>query len=188
MELSWLGKNGGYSLSWLGHLKECDLSWLGCCSDLSWTGIKRLWPQLFRLLQGLWPHMIGALAVLWPWLTRLLQWSQLFWKVQNCNLSLLDYWLGYDLSWLGSGLWPWLTRIFKSDLGWLGHFKDFDVRWLSYCSCSGQKKPDSWGRHSEALNNLDSGNLEGGGLGKGLWKGRSVYKQPETKVDGSCHS
>jgi hypothetical protein len=25
-------------------------------------------------------------------------------------------------------------------------------------------------------------------LGKGLGKGRSVYKQPETKVDGSCHS
>jgi hypothetical protein len=27
----------------------------------------------------------------------------------------------------------------------------------------------------------------GEGLG-GLRKGRSVYKQPETKVDGSCHS
>jgi hypothetical protein len=26
------------------------------------------------------------------------------------------------------------------------------------------------------------------GLGKGLRKGRSVYKQPETRVDGSCHS
>jgi hypothetical protein len=26
------------------------------------------------------------------------------------------------------------------------------------------------------------------GVGKGLRKGRSVYKQPETKVDGSCHS
>jgi hypothetical protein len=25
-------------------------------------------------------------------------------------------------------------------------------------------------------------------LGKGLGKGRSVYKQPETEVDGSCHS
>ncbi len=25
-------------------------------------------------------------------------------------------------------------------------------------------------------------------LGRGLRKGRSVYKQPETKVDGSCHS
>ncbi len=44
------------------------------------------------------------------------------------------------------------------------------------------------GRHSDALNNLDSGNLEGGGMGKGLRKGRSVYKQPETEVDGSCHS
>jgi hypothetical protein len=30
--------------------------------------------------------------------------------------------------------------------------------------------------------------LEGGGLGRGLRKGRSVYKQPETEVDGSCHS
>jgi hypothetical protein len=28
----------------------------------------------------------------------------------------------------------------------------------------------------------------GKGLGKGLGKGRSVYKQPETEVDGSCHS
>jgi hypothetical protein len=28
----------------------------------------------------------------------------------------------------------------------------------------------------------------GEGLGKGLGQGRSVYKQPETKVDGSCHS
>jgi hypothetical protein len=28
----------------------------------------------------------------------------------------------------------------------------------------------------------------GEGLGKGLRKGRSVYKQPETKVDGSYHS
>jgi hypothetical protein len=32
-----------------------------------------------------------------------------------------------------------------------------------------------------------SRNLEGGGIGKGLRKGRSVYNQPETKVDGSCH-
>jgi hypothetical protein len=28
----------------------------------------------------------------------------------------------------------------------------------------------------------------GEGLGRGLRKGRSVYKQPETEVDGSCHS
>ncbi len=28
----------------------------------------------------------------------------------------------------------------------------------------------------------------GEGVGKGLRRGRSVYKQPETKVDGSCHS
>jgi hypothetical protein len=54
--------------------------------------------------------------------------------------------------------------------------------------CSGQKMPDSYGRLSEALGNLGSGNLEGEGLGKGLRKGRSVYKQPETEVDGSCHS
>ncbi len=26
------------------------------------------------------------------------------------------------------------------------------------------------------------------GVGNGLRKGRSVYKQPETEVDGSCHS
>ncbi len=29
---------------------------------------------------------------------------------------------------------------------------------------------------------------KGEGLGKGLGQGRSVYKQPETEVDGSCHS
>jgi hypothetical protein len=28
----------------------------------------------------------------------------------------------------------------------------------------------------------------GEGLGKGVRKGRSVYKQPETEADGSCHS
>ncbi len=33
--------------------------------------------------------------------------------------------------------------------------------------CSGQKMPDSYGHLSEALGNLGSGNLEGGGLGKG---------------------
>jgi hypothetical protein len=27
-----------------------------------------------------------------------------------------------------------------------------------------------------------------GRVRKGLRKGRSVYKQPETRVDGSCHS
>ncbi len=32
--------------------------------------------------------------------------------------------------------------------------------------CSGQKMPGSWGRHSEALDNLGSGNLEGGGIGE----------------------
>ncbi len=36
--------------------------------------------------------------------------------------------------------------------------------------------------------NLGTGNLEWGGNGKGLRKGRSVYELPETKVDGSCHS
>ncbi len=36
--------------------------------------------------------------------------------------------------------------------------------------------------------NLGTGNLEWGGKGRGLRKGRSVYEQPETKVDRSCHS
>ncbi len=36
--------------------------------------------------------------------------------------------------------------------------------------------------------NLGTGNLEWGGNGKGLRKGRSVHEQPETKVDRSCHS
>ncbi len=48
--------------------------------------------------------------------------------------------------------------------------------------------PDSSGRLSEALDNLGSGNLKGEGLEEGLRKGRSVYKQPATEVDGSCHS
>ncbi len=38
------------------------------------------------------------------------------------------------------------------------------------------------------INNLGTGNLEWGGNEKGLRKGRSVYKQPGTRVDGSCHS
>jgi hypothetical protein len=38
-------------------------------------------------------------------------------------------------------------------------------------SCSGQKTPESWGRLSEALGNLGSGNLEGEGLGKGVGQG-----------------
>jgi hypothetical protein len=29
---------------------------------------------------------------------------------------------------------------------------------------------------------------KGEGLGKGMGQGRSVYKQPETEVDGFCHS
>ncbi len=32
--------------------------------------------------------------------------------------------------------------------------------------------PDSSGRHSEALNNLSSGNLEGGGIGERVEKGK----------------
>jgi hypothetical protein len=30
--------------------------------------------------------------------------------------------------------------------------------------------------------------LEGGGFGRRVGQGRSVYKQPETEVDDSCHS
>ncbi len=37
--------------------------------------------------------------------------------------------------------------------------------------CSGQKKPDSRGRHSEALDNLGFGNLEMGGIGERVEKG-----------------
>ncbi len=60
--------------------------------------------------------------------------------------------------------------------------------WTDDPKCSGQKMPDSWGRHSEALETWVLGILRGEGLGEGLGKGGSVYKQPETKVDGSCHS
>ncbi len=38
------------------------------------------------------------------------------------------------------------------------------------------------------LGSLGSGNLEGGGLGKGLGQGRPVYKQLKTEVDRSGHS
>ncbi len=38
-------------------------------------------------------------------------------------------------------------------------------------NCSGQKMPESWGHHSEALGNLGSGNLEGGGIGERVEKG-----------------
>jgi hypothetical protein len=38
------------------------------------------------------------------------------------------------------------------------------------------------------INNLCTGNLEWGGNEKGLRKGRSVYEQPGTRVDGACHS
>ncbi len=48
--------------------------------------------------------------------------------------------------------------------------------------------PDRRGRLSEALGSWGTGNLEGGELGEGLGQGRSVYKQPETEVDGSGHS
>jgi hypothetical protein len=37
--------------------------------------------------------------------------------------------------------------------------------------CSGQKMPESWGRHSEALGNLGSRNLEGGRIGERVEKG-----------------
>jgi hypothetical protein len=37
--------------------------------------------------------------------------------------------------------------------------------------CSGQEKPGSWGRRSEALINLGSGNLEWGGNGEGWGRG-----------------
>jgi hypothetical protein len=71
-----------------------------------------------------------------------------------------------------------------------GHFPNFFLyKNQKDRNCSGQKTPDfSRGRLSEALGNWGSGNLEGEGLGKGLGQGRSVYKQPETEVDGSCHS
>jgi hypothetical protein len=42
---------------------------------------------------------------------------------------------------------------------------------MLHYSCSGQEKPESWGRHSKALDNLGSGNLEGGGIGERVEKG-----------------
>ncbi len=49
--------------------------------------------------------------------------------------------------------------------------------------------PDIRGRDHEVVEarltiNLGTGNLEWGGSREGLRKGRSVYKQPGTKVDG----
>jgi hypothetical protein len=57
----------------------------------------------------------------------------------------------------------------------LCNFKDtiFGIEnyFLDVQMCSGQKMPDSCGRHSEALGNLGSGNLEGGGTGERVEKG-----------------
>jgi hypothetical protein len=38
------------------------------------------------------------------------------------------------------------------------------------------------------INNLGTGNLEWGGSRGNQGRGRSVYKQPGTRVDGSCHN
>ncbi len=61
-----------------------------------------------------------------------------------------------------------LLLVHKSHIFWT-------LPWIytSYNSalCSGQKKPESWGRHSEALDNLGSGNLEGGEIGERVGKG-----------------
>ncbi len=51
------------------------------------------------------------------------------------------------------------------------------------------KDPEySRGRLSKALGQLGFWEFGGGGLGEGWDKGGSVYKQPETEVDDSCHS
>jgi hypothetical protein len=55
-----------------------------------------------------------------------------------------------------------------------------------------KKSPEySRGRLSKALGQWGSGNLEGEGwarVGRGVGQEGSVYKQPETEVDDSCHS
>ncbi len=56
-------------------------------------------------------------------------------------------------------------------------------------TCSGQKDPEySCGRLSKVLGQLGLWEFGGGGVGEGRDKGGSVYKQPETEVDDSCHS
>jgi hypothetical protein len=67
------------------------------------------------------------------------------------------------------------------------HITSFKKAATSYCS--GQKTPDCpevvlvrrWVIGVPGI-------WRGEGLGKGMGQGRSVYKQPETEVDGSCHS
>ncbi len=56
--------------------------------------------------------------------------------------------------------------------------------------CSGQKMPNSYCKVVLVRRWVTwvLGIWRGEGLGKGLGKGRSIYKQPETEVDGSCHS
>ncbi len=56
------------------------------------------------------------------------------------------------------------------------------------CPLEGTIFPDKRSRGLEVvvvrrIINLGTGNLEQGGIGKGMRKGRSVYKKPETKVD-----
>ncbi len=52
-----------------------------------------------------------------------------------------------------------------------------------------KKSPEySRGRLSKALGQLGFWEFGRGGLGEGWDKGGSVYKQPETEVDNSCHS
>jgi hypothetical protein len=56
-------------------------------------------------------------------------------------------------------------------------------------TCSRWKDPEySRGRLSKALGQLGFWVFGGGGLGEGWDRGGSVYKQPETEVDDSCHS
>ncbi len=66
---------------------------------------------------------------------------------------------------------------------------DPDLLMAEHCHCSGYKDPEySRGCLSKALGQLGFWEFGGGGLGERWGKGGSVYKQPETEVDDSCHS
>ncbi len=56
-----------------------------------------------------------------------------------------------------------LERLHNSFNCFIFHKYVIAFAFLTYCNCAGQKKPDSWGRHSETLNNLGSGNWRGEG-------------------------
>ncbi len=97
-------------------------------------------------------------------------------KYQNCQCNDMTDWCIYIMK---DELHNWLIML----MGWLWTYSYLWLYTYVYVNKlinvlihtntvrSEQEKPDSWGRHSEALSNLGSGNLEGGGIGERVGKG-----------------